>query len=223
MCNHYEKSAEVLRWAKEKIPGLLLPDPLPELPSHTWPKYPAPVVVDLEGKPAILTMRWGIWPFYEKKLTRPLTNARDDGLLTKTVWKQSVAKRRCLIPATGYYEPGQGPPGARGELRFTIKGTPFFFLAGLWDTDPDDSSTRAFTMVTTSPNDYAARFHDRMPVVLNDANALDWLGSAPLSNDRVVALTRAPANDIMEHVALEAAPKGKITRADIASGELDLG
>lgn len=223
MCNHYEKNAEMLKWASEILPGLFLPDPLPELAHHTWPKYPAPVVVDQEGRPAVQIMRWGVWPFYEKKLTRPLTNARDDGLLTKSVWKQAVAKRRCLIPATGYYEPGQGPPGARGELRFTIKDRPCFFLAGLWDTDPDDSGTRAFTMVTTSPNEYAARFHDRMPVVLNDDNALDWLGSAPLSSDRVVALTRAPSNDIMEHVAFEAVPKGKITRADIASGELDLG
>lgn len=223
MCNHYEKNVDALKWALKAIPGLVLPDPLPEVPTHTWPKYPAPVVVDQEGAPAVQIMRWGVWPFYEKKLTRPLTNARDDGLLTKSVWKQSVAKRRCLIPATGYYEPGQGPPGARGELRFTIKARPFFFFAGLWDTDPDDSGTRAFTIVTTSPNDYAARFHDRMPVVLNDAHALDWLGSVPLPNDRVVALTRPPSNDIMEHSAIVAAPKGKITRADVASGELDLG
>lgn len=77
-------------------------------------------------------------------------------------------------------------------------------------------------MVTTSPNDYAARFHDRMPVVLNDANAFDWLGSVPLPDDRVVALTRPPSNNIMEHSAIVAAPKGKITRADVATGELDL-
>ena len=223
MCNHYEKSAEALRWAHELIPSLLLPDPLPDLPHHTWPKYPAPVIVDQEGRPAVQIMRWGVWPFYEEKMRKPLTNTRDDKLLTSSVWKQSVAKRRCLIPATGYYEPGQGPEGARGELRFSIKGRPCFFLAGLWDTDPDGSSNRAFTMVTTSPNEYAARFHDRMPVVLNDANALDWLGSAPLSSERVVALTRAPANALMEHVAIEMAPKGKITRADIASDELDLG
>lgn len=223
MCNHYEKNVDALKWALKAIPGLVMPDPLPEVSTHTWPKYPAPVVFDREGMPTVEVMRWGVWPFYEKKLTRPLTNARDDGLLTKSVWKQSVARRRCLIPATGYYEPGQGPPGARGELRFTIKSRPYFFFAGLWDTDPDASGTRAFTIVTTSPNDYAARFHDRMPVVFNDAYALDWLGAVPLPDEKVVALTRPPANDLMEHSVIAAAPKGKITRADIASGELDLG
>lgn len=222
MCNHYEKNSDVIRWALKVIPGLALPDAPPEVPTHTWPKYPAPVVVDQEGSPSIQIMRWGVWPFYEKKLTRPLTNARDDGLLTKSVWKQSVAKRRCLIPATGYYEPGQGPPGARGELRFAIRVRPCFFFAGLWDTDPDDRGTRAFAIVTTSPNDYAARFHDRMPVVLSDANALDWLGSTPLPDERVIAMTRPPESDVMEHAVIEVVPKGKISRADIESGELDL-
>lgn len=127
------------------------------------------------------------------------------------------------IPATGYFEPGVGPPGARGELRFTIRARPCFFIAGLWDTDPDGSGTHAFTLVTTSPNDYAARYHDRMPVVLMDSSARDWLGSSPLADDQLVALTRPPASAVMEHSVIEAAPKGKITRADIASGELDLG
>lgn len=224
MCNHYEKNVQVLSWALNMIPGLTLPAPLPEVATHTWPKYPAPVVVDQDGKAAVAVMRWGVWPFYEKKLTRPLTNARDDGLLTKTVWKQSVARRRCLIPATGYFEPGLGPPGARGELRFTFKGRPYFFFAGLWDTDPDGSGSQAFTMVTTRPNDYAARFHDRMPVVLDDPDALAWLGSSPLPDERILTLCRPAANEQMDHATIEAAPKGKkITRADVQSGELDLG
>lgn len=89
-------------------------------------------------------------------------------------------------PAMGYYEPGLGPLGAKGEILFTVQERPCFFFAGLWQEN-------AFTMVTINPNEFVAKFHDRMPVVLNDEDALNWLGESPLSAGELVRLCRVAA------------------------------
>lgn len=221
MCNHYrDEEAEALEYARQSVPGLYIPAALPKLPGHVYPKYQAKVVLQEGGARTLAALRWGVWPFYARDKPQYLTNARSDGLLTKSVWKESVAIRRCLITANGYFEPGLGPPGAKGEILFTVKERPRFFIAGLWDRDPDGTSTRAFTMVTTEPNETAARFHDRMPVVLGDADALAWLGDEPLADAELARLCRGLPADALLHEALP--PKLKITRpAKIAVDEAD--
>ena len=115
MCNHYRKDQKVIEWTVRRIPRVRIPVPVEALPEHTYPKYLAPVVIEEAGERTLVAIRWGVWPFYAKDKPQFLTNARNDGLLTKTTWKQSAAKRRCLIPATGYYEPGTGPVGGRAN------------------------------------------------------------------------------------------------------------
>jgi putative SOS response-associated peptidase YedK len=117
-----------------------------------------------------------------------VTNARDDQLAKIRLWKESVGIRRCLIPVVGYFEPRPGPVVARGEVLFTMRDRPVFFIAGLWDADPDGAW--AYAMVTTSPNAYTALFHDRQPVALSDRDALSWLGATPLAVEQVARLTR---------------------------------
>lgn len=79
-----------------------------------------------------------------------------------------------------------------------------FFFAGLWDRDPDQSGNRAFTMVTTVPNEYVAKFHDRMPVVLADTEAEAWLGEEPLPDERLLALCRGLPAEALQHAELSA-------------------
>lgn len=211
MCNHYrDDEEEKLERLRAILPGLALPAALPKLPVQLYPKYPARVIVQEGAARSLVALRWGVWPFFAREKAQYLTNARADGLLVKPVWKQSAAKRRCLIPATGYYEPGLGPPGAKGEILFTVRERPRFFIAGLWDLDPDASGTRAFTMVTTEPNETAARFHDRMPVVLADAEATAWLGDEPIPDDCLRALCRGLPAEALLHETLP--PKLKITK-----------
>jgi len=223
VCNHALRSRHVAKYAKAVLADLRLPEVELEFSEHAYPKYPGPVVIDEHG-PVLQLQRWGVWPSYAREKPQYVTNARDDGLLTKAIWKQATAKRRCLIPATGYFEPGIGPPGARGELFFTLKDRPCFFFAGLWDQDPDGSGQRGYAMVTTTPNAYAGRFHDRMPVVLADADAAKWLGSVPLPPDQIAALCRAMPDDVMQHTEMPAISRKSITRDDLksADGELTL-
>lgn len=194
----------MLRYAVSVVSGLEVPADLPEFTPHAYPKSPSPIVVQEDGRRVVQMQRWGIGYTVKGKPTL-VTNARDDQLLKISLWKKSVALRRCLIPLVGYFEPGPGPVGARGEVIFTVRNHPVFFVAGLWDTEPD--GVRSYAMVTTSPNEYVTPFHDRQPVALSDADALAWLGSSPLPAERVFALTRPPANEAMHHEIIAAAPR----------------
>lgn len=206
MCNHYRTSPRVVERTVATVPGVTLPLSLPEFSEHIYPKYVAPIVIQTGRTRIFTTKAWGI-PVAVKgvqgqHILKPVTNARNDKL-TGFTWRHAVRERRCLIPATGYFEPGLGPPGARGEILFTVKERPAFFFAGLWEDD-------AFTMVTTEPNEFVAQFHDRMPVVLEDADALAWLGAEPLADSDLRHLCRGLPADALRHEALP--PKLKITR-----------
>jgi putative SOS response-associated peptidase YedK len=190
MCNHYRKGAPVVGFSEVRlrlkiIPGL-------ELAEHTYPKYPAPVVIQQNGDRLLLNKHWGLPVTIRTPkgpVVKPVTNARNDKL-TGFTWRYSSQERRCLIPATGYYEPGTGKVGARGEILFTVRECPCFLIAGLWEGD-------AFTMVTTAPNETAARFHDRMPLVLSDADLEAWLGDQPLPPEELQRLCRGVSPDAL--------------------------
>ena len=232
MCNHYEKNVEALNMALSIVekPGWVLnddgdvvvPDDLAALPPDTYPKSQAPVVLRTAEGCSIATLRWGVRVEVKgatKPVTKFVTNARDDKL-SGFVWRYALANRRCLIPARSYFEP-DGPDGAKWEVRYTLKDRPAFFFAGIWDADPD--GTRSFAMVTTSPNDLAAKIHDRMPLVLSDAGARQWLGHKPLDAGVLRTLVVPYPADAMTSVAL-VAPDRKISKKDLTSqGELSLG
>jgi len=148
----------------------------------------------------------------ERRWRQNLPNARSDKL-TGYTWRYATKERRCLIPATGYYEPGLGPVGAKGEILFIVKERPLFFFAGLWEPIGD---TRAFTMVTTEPNDFVRQFHDRMPVVLSDDQAREWLGDTPLADDQLQRLCRGLPAEALDHETLP--PKLRITKTGTKQG-----
>jgi putative SOS response-associated peptidase YedK len=212
----------MLKYAARVVEGLEIPDPLPEFTAHAYPKSLSPIVLEEEGRRVVQLHRWGVSYAVKGKPTF-VTNARDDQLLRIALWKESVTRRRCLVPVVGYFEPGLGPVGMKGEILFTLRDRPAFFIAGLWDSDPDGS--RAFSMVTTVPNEYTKPFQDRQPVVLSDADAQAWLGSHPLPPDRVFALTRPPPNEVMQHEVIPAAPRPKKVPVPgvETTGQLDLG
>jgi putative SOS response-associated peptidase YedK len=231
MCNHYEKNVEVISWATETAKGwavnaegdVVVPDDLPPFPEHTWPKAQAPVLVQTAAGRSIAAMRWGVRVEIKgerKPLVKFVTNARDDSF-AKFTWRFSVAERRCLIPATAYYEP-DGPEGGKWEVRYTLKERPMFFFAGVWDFDPD-KTTRSFAMVTTSPNELAAKIHDRMPLVLTDEGACEWLGHTPLEPSVMKRLCAPFDAQAMTSTAL-LPPEKKISKSDLKSqDELTLG
>jgi len=174
-------------------------NPTPNL-QPTWnmaPTRDAPVVrLHPETRQRHLDLlRWGLVPHWARdaKATRQPINARAETLATSPMFRDALARRRCLVPADAFYE-WQATEG--GKLPWAIAradGAPLVF-AGLWEgfRSADGTVLRTFTIVTTQANDALRPLHERMPVVLEEDGWPLWLGE-----------TEGPAADLLRPSAAE--------------------
>ncbi|MBI4496606.1 MAG: SOS response-associated peptidase [Chloroflexi bacterium] len=135
-------------------------------------------VIEKDGERRTEAMRWGLVPFWAKdpSVGQRMINARSETLGEKPAFRQAFVRRRCLIPADGFYE-WQKEGSKRLPLRFVLKsGEPFAF-AGLWETwkRPDGEWLHTCTIITTTPNSVLEPIHDRMPVILRPEDEDLWL------------------------------------------------
>ena len=148
------------------------------------------------GNRELVLMQWGLIPWFSKdgKPSFSTINARAEGLRTAASYKEPFAKgRRCLVPASGYFE-WTGPKNDPQPHYFTRADGQPLALAGLWDRwrSKDKSETKeTFTIVTTEPSEFAAQFHNRMPLVLEPDTWDLWIKGEP---DAAAALMK-PANE----------------------------
>jgi putative SOS response-associated peptidase YedK len=123
-------------------------------------------------------LRWGLVPFWAKDLAigNRMINARSETVAEKPAYRVSLRKRRCLIPADGFYE-WQATGGVKQPFFFHRKDGHPFVMAGLWDRweKGDSGPLESFTILTTSPNDIVAPIHKRMPVILEPEYFRSWL------------------------------------------------
>ncbi len=128
-------------------------------------------------------LEWGFVRNNEPRGKR-MINAKSETAFNKWPWRQPIRKRRCLIPADGFYE-WAGEPGKKQSYRFTLKDERLFAFAGLWDRwrSPDGEELETFTVMTTTANDLVRPIHpkNRMPVILNPDQYDTWLN--PEIND----------------------------------------
>ena len=143
------------------------------------PTDEAAVVVEREDRRAIRAFRWGLIPAWAKdeRIAAKLFNARAETLATSGAFRESFKRRRCIVPADGFYE-WQRTTGVRQPFLIQrADGAPLAF-AGLWSgwRHPETEQViRTFTIVTTSANVALAAVHDRMPVILEAADWARWL------------------------------------------------
>ena len=140
-----------------------------------------------EGQRYFGWLRWGLIPAWAKDATiaSRLINARGETVAEKPSFRAAFAKRRCLIPADGFYE-WKTENGAKQPYRITMqagpeKGARVFAFAGLWEswTNPEDQSIwQTCTIITTEANESLAAIHHRMPVILDPADYEVWLDPA---------------------------------------------
>ncbi len=128
---------------------------------------------------------WGLVPIWAKdpKIGSKMINARAEGIETKNAYRAAFKRRRCLIPADGFYE-WKKVPGQKKKQPFFIHrpdDEPIAF-AGLWEVwkgpdkdNPDPHPLRSTTIITTTPNEPMAEIHDRMPVILPPSKWDEWL------------------------------------------------
>src|SRR3954469_21625403 len=98
---------------------------------------------------------------------------------TKPAFRAAFKKRRCLIPADGFYE-WTGKPGKKQPWHFHLKDDGLFAFAGLWEwwRPEEEEPVETCAIVTTSANELNARYHDRMPIVVDLADYAHWLDPA---------------------------------------------
>ncbi|MDD1653946.1 MAG: SOS response-associated peptidase [Methanomicrobiales archaeon] len=173
-----------------------VPLPLPRY--NVAPSQEVPVVIREVGN-RIVMMRWGLVPSWtkdEKTAGKPI-NARAETLAERPTFRESLRSRRCLVPATGFYE-WKKVGNARAPHHIRRKGGELFAFAGLYDRwrSASGGELRTFTIITTEPNRTVSPLHDRMPAILREEDEGRWLGAGPL-DPAALASMLAPYPDGM--------------------------
>lgn len=124
--------------------------------------------------------KWGLIPSWAKdaKIGSSLINARAETVATKPAFRAAIKKRRCLIPADGFYE-WQAVAGQKVKQPYFIgvRDLPVFAFAGLWEywTSLDGTPVETCTIITTDANELMRTVHTRMPVILDPGDYDLWL------------------------------------------------
>lgn len=154
-----------------------------------------------DGTRRVLPSQWGLVPSWakERRVGSRMFNARAETLLEKPSFRSLVARQRCVIPGSGFYE-WQGEGKAKQPLYIRRRdGTPLF-LAGLWSTwtDPETGeSLTSHTIITTHANNFMAPIHSRMPVVLEGAALDAWLDPGMTDPAAAMALLQTCPDDTL--------------------------
>lgn len=173
MCGRY-----VLTATPEAIQQTFNLDSVPaELPAryNIAPSQPIPVITNKQ--PDTLTFhKWGLIPSWSKDpaIGNKMINARAETAHEKPSFRSAFARRRCLIPATGFYEWEQK---SKQPYFIHLKNDELFAFAGLWEVwhSPDGSEVHSCTILTGEPNDLVSNFHHRMAIILPREHYEEWL------------------------------------------------
>jgi putative SOS response-associated peptidase YedK len=144
------------------------------------PTQMIPAIVRQDNENILRMFRWGLVPFCAKdpSIGNKMINARSETVDAKPSFKNAFRKRRCLIPADGFYE-WKGPKGSKQPVFITLPdGEPFGF-AGLWEIWDDKGKAEeplyTCTIITTEAGSVMKDIHHRMPVILKPEAFKDWI------------------------------------------------
>ena len=148
-------------------------------------KHPTlvPIVRDSEGGRELVMVRWPFIPAWAKgkHVDYSTANAKGETLADKPTYKRAWQARRCLIPASGYYE-WKKVPGQKNKQPYHIqvRDREVFAFAGLWERSRavDGETVESCAIVTTQPSESIKFIHSRMPVILPQAAYPDWLSGS---------------------------------------------
>lgn len=151
-----------------------------------------PVAVIANDAPQTLALfRWGLVPFWAKTpdIGANLINARAETDAEKPAFRAAFKRRRCLIPADGFFE-WQKVDRGKVPLFIHLRDQRLFAFAGLWETwfSPEGDELRTCTILTTSPNSFMEPIHDRMPVILPPEHYDTWLSPDELPASALLPL-----------------------------------
>jgi putative SOS response-associated peptidase YedK len=181
-----------------------------DFPPRSYVSPGSPIVIVRAEKDVrhLALVRWGFVPAWAKEVApgKPLTNARSETILEKASFKNAVRRRRCLIPADGYYE-WSGELGRKQAYQVTRADSGPFAFAGLWEhwQGADGSELETAAIITTAALSPMAAVHPRMPVIVAPHLHRDWLASETVDAGKMIyaVLSHPDPTLIVEPVELE--------------------
>lgn len=197
MCGRYvaPSEAEMERYAHFGGPRSN-PNPFPKT-YNAAPTQRLPISRLVDDAPVLSLARWGLIPSWAKdaSIGSRLINARAETVATKPAFRAAYKSRRCLVPALGFYE-WQATPRGKVPHFITSADEGLMSFAGLWEQwqPPEGQPVISYTIITTDANEFMAKLHNRMPVILEPETWRAWLTTpdpapllAPCSPDRLRA------------------------------------
>lgn len=139
-------------------------------------------------------MRWGLIPYWAKdaSIASRTINAMSETAVEKPAFRDAMRRRRCLIPADGFYEWRRGGGNKKQAYNIGMADDGLFAFAGLWDRwrSPEGTAIETCTILTTTPNSLTADIHDRMPVILRPEDYDLWLDPGVTEPARIAELLK---------------------------------
>jgi putative SOS response-associated peptidase YedK len=181
MCGRYviEGTTELSeRFQLRQIPADLFPE---TSTYNAAPTQVLPVILEEDGERVALPMQWGLLPRWQRKDGKPGVapiNARAETLFEKPMFRGLTKKKRCIVPASGFYEWRQ-MDGRKQPYYITSDDGELWGFAGLYDETraEDIDAAGSFTIITTSANPLLSSLHERMPVILRREDEGDWISA----------------------------------------------
>ena len=158
-----------------------------------FPTNKAPVLVNSSGRMACELAAWGMPSPYRSGV---LINARAESVETRRTFSESFARRRCAVPATGFFEwkKAEQAGGAKEKLLFSLPGDGAIYLGGIWHVQ---EGVPRFVILTTTANASMSPIHHRMPVLISPRSLEHWVFDLPFARshlrEEMPALRHEPA------------------------------
>jgi len=160
----------------------------------------AAIVQNVERQ--LTAFQWGLVPFWAKdpSMGNRLINARAETLAEKAAFKYALRKRRCLIPADGFYEWQKQENGDKQPLHIRRNDGELFAFAGLWEewSAPDGSPLQTCTIITSEPNEFLKPVHHRMAVILRPEEEAAWLDPSLQSVNDLMRVLQPREDEALE-------------------------
>jgi putative SOS response-associated peptidase YedK len=203
MCGRFTLTTPAQRLADQFDISGELPDLTPSYNVAPTQKIAA-VAANAEGERKLGRLQWGLVPRWstDPEIGSRMINARAETVAEKNSFKSAFRKRRCLIPADGFYEWQKNEAGSGPTQPYYIRletGTPYAF-AGLWESweGEDGRKIHSTTIITTEANELVGEIHHRMPVILSPESYSTWLDTSIQEPDELMGLLHPYPSEQME-------------------------
>lgn len=206
MCGLYSfrKSAEEVRTLFNYLEQ-------PEFPPRQYvtPGSPIAIVTNAADGRHFKLVRWGFVPSWAKEIKpgKPLINARSETVIEKPTFRNAIRRRRCLIPADGFYEWEGDIPGKKRPYFIHRADDGLFAFAGIFEhwLGADGSELETAAIITADPNKEISRIHDRSPVVIHPTDFDTWLANDESNLAAAAKLMTPPPDDyfVLEQTHIE--------------------